>query len=106
MWTCIVRVTGIMSMMSEGEGIQHACGQFEHAIDSVNLARVKRKEKKRRKHGFRSILCSNKKRFIDDAERRVIATRERSPPATSYKDGVSRASRSTLALWMPLIPTL
>ena len=30
-----------------GEGIQHACGQLEHAIDSVNLARVKRKEKKR-----------------------------------------------------------
>jgi hypothetical protein len=59
MWTCIVRVTGIMSMMSEGEGIQHACGQFEHAIDSVNLARVKRKEKKRGKHGFRSISCSN-----------------------------------------------
>jgi hypothetical protein len=70
MWTCIVRVTGIMSMMSEGAGIQHACGQFEHAIDAVNLAR------------------------------------ERSPPPTSYKDGVSRASRSTLALWMPLIPTL
>jgi hypothetical protein len=34
-------------MMSEGEGIQHACGQFEHAIDSVNLARVKKKKKKR-----------------------------------------------------------
>jgi hypothetical protein len=47
MWTCIVRVTGIMSTMIPGEGIQHACGQFEHAIDSVNLARVKRKEKKR-----------------------------------------------------------
>jgi hypothetical protein len=47
MWTCIVSVTGIMSMTSEGKGIQHACGQFEHAIDSVNLARVKRKEKKR-----------------------------------------------------------
>jgi hypothetical protein len=61
MWTCIVRVTGIKSMMSEGEGIHHACGQFEHAIDSVNLARVKRKEKKRGKHGFRSISCSNKK---------------------------------------------
>ena len=48
MWTCIVRVTGIMSMVSEGEGIQYACGQFEHAIDSVHLARVKRKEKKRK----------------------------------------------------------
>lgn len=60
MWTCIVRVTGIMSMTSEGEGIQHACGQFEHAIDSVNLALVKRKEKKRGKHGFRSSSCSNK----------------------------------------------
>jgi hypothetical protein len=47
MWTCIVRVTGIMSTMSAGEGIQHACGQFEHAIDSVNLPRVKRKETKR-----------------------------------------------------------
>jgi hypothetical protein len=47
MWTCIVRVTGIMSTMIPGEGIQHACGQFEHAIDSVNLARVIRKEKKR-----------------------------------------------------------
>jgi hypothetical protein len=47
MWTCIVRVTGIMSMISAGEGIQHACGQFEHAIDSVNLAWVKRIEKKR-----------------------------------------------------------
>jgi hypothetical protein len=79
MWTCIVRVTGIMSMVSEGEGIQHACGQFEHAIDSVNLARVKRKEKKRGKHGFRS--CSNKQRFTDDAERRVVATRERSTTA-------------------------
>ena len=66
MWTCIVRVTGIMSMMSEGEGIQHACRQFEHAIDSVNLARVKRKEKKRKelgKHGFRSISCSNKQKI-------------------------------------------
>ena len=65
MWTCIVRVTGIMSTMSAGEGMQHACGQFEHAIDSVNLARVKRKEKKLRKggkHGFRSISCSNKKK--------------------------------------------
>jgi hypothetical protein len=106
MWTCIVRVTGIMSMMSEGEGIQHACEQFEHAINSVNLAWVKRKEKKRGKHGFRSISCSNKQRFIEDAERRVVATRERSQPPTSYKDGVNRASRSTLALWMPLIPTL
>ena len=47
MWTCIVRVTGIMSMTREGEGIQHACGQFEHAMNSVNLALVKRKEKKR-----------------------------------------------------------
>jgi hypothetical protein len=36
-----------MSTMSAGEGIQHACGLFEHAIDSVNLARVKRKEKKK-----------------------------------------------------------
>jgi hypothetical protein len=109
MWTFIVRVTGIMSMVSEGEGIQHACGQFEHAIDSVNLARVKRKEKKRGKHGkhgFRSFWCSNKQRFTEDAERRVVATRERSPPPTSYKEGVSRASRSTLALWMSLIPTL
>lgn len=44
MWTCIVRVTGIMSVMSEGEGIQYACGQFEHAIDSVNLPPMKRKE--------------------------------------------------------------
>jgi hypothetical protein len=52
MWTCIVRVTGIMSTMIPGEGIQHACGQFEHAIDSVNLARVKRKEKKRRETWF------------------------------------------------------
>ncbi len=51
MWTCIVRVTGIMSMVSEGEGIQYACGQFEHAIDSVHLARVKRKEKKRKEKG-------------------------------------------------------
>ena len=65
MWTCIVRVTGIMSMTSEGEGIQHACGQFEHAMDSVNLALVKRKEKKRGKHGFRSISCSNKKRLLE-----------------------------------------
>jgi mannitol-1-phosphate/altronate dehydrogenase len=48
-------------MMSEGEGIQHACGQFEHAIDSVNLARVKKKRKKGGKHGFRIISCSNKK---------------------------------------------
>ena len=45
MWTCTVRVTGIVSMTSEGEGIQHACGQFEHAMDSVNLAQVKRKER-------------------------------------------------------------
>ena len=52
---------------------------------------------------FRVVI---KKRFIDNAERRVVATRERSPPPTSYKDGVSRASRSNLALWMPLIPTL
>ena len=65
MWTCIVRVTGIMSMVSEGEGIQHACGQFEHAIDSVNLARVKRKEEKRGKHVFRSILCSHEQRFTE-----------------------------------------
>jgi hypothetical protein len=93
-------------MTSEGEGIQHACGQFEHAMDSVNLALVKRKEKQREKHGFRSISCSNKRRFCDDAERCVVATRKRSPPPTSYKDGVSRASCSTLALWMPLIPTL
>ena len=67
MWTCIVRVTGIMSMTSEGEGIQHACGQFEHAIDSVNLALVKRKEKKREKHGFRSSSCSNKKEIRQNA---------------------------------------
>jgi hypothetical protein len=52
---------------------------------------------------FRVVI---KKRFCDDAERRVVAARERSPPPTSYKDGVSRASRSTLALCMPLIPTL
>jgi hypothetical protein len=51
-WTCIVRVTGIMSMMRAGEGIQYECGQFEHAIDSVNLARVKRKQKKRGKTRF------------------------------------------------------
>ena len=46
-----MRVTGIMSMVSEGEGIQHACGQFEHAIDSVNFSpgEKKRKEKKRNK---------------------------------------------------------
>jgi hypothetical protein len=50
---------------------------------------------------FRVVI---KKRFCDDAESRVVATRERSPPPTSYKDGVSRASRSTLALCMPLIP--
>jgi hypothetical protein len=66
-------------MVSEGEGIQYACGQFEHAIDSVNLARVKRKEKKKGKHGCRSISRSNKQRFTKDAERRVVATRERSP---------------------------
>jgi hypothetical protein len=65
MWTCIVRVTGIMSMVSEGEGIQHACGQFEHAIDSVNLARVKRKEEKRGKYRFRSISGSNEQRFTE-----------------------------------------
>jgi hypothetical protein len=53
---------------------------------------------------FRVVI--KKKEFCDDAERRVVATRERSPPPTSYKDGVSRASRSTLALCMPLIPTL
>ena len=41
------------------------CGQFEHAMDSVNLALVKRKEKKRGKHGFRSISCSNKKRLTE-----------------------------------------
>jgi hypothetical protein len=98
MWTCIVRVTVIMSMTSEGEGIQHACGQFEHAMDSVNLAMVNRKEKKRGKHGFRSISCSNKTM--------CASTRERSPPPTGYEDGVNRASRSTLALCMPLIPTL
>ena len=46
MWTCIVRVTGIMSMTSEGEGIQRACGQFEHAMDPVNLARSKEKKRK------------------------------------------------------------
>jgi hypothetical protein len=87
------------AMVSEGEGIQHACGQFENAIDSVNLARVKRKEKKRGEHGFRSISCSNKQRFTEGTERRVVATRERSPHPTSYKDGVSRASRSvSLAL--------
>ncbi len=107
MWTCIVRVTGIMSMTSEGEGIQHACGQFEHAMDSVNLALVKRKEKKRGKHGFRSISCSNKKRgLLKNAVRCALATREWSPPPTGYEDGVSRASRSTPALCMPLIPTL
>jgi hypothetical protein len=98
MWTCIVRVTGIMSTMIPGEGIQHACGQFEHAIDSVNLARVKRKEKKRGETWFPFHFV-----FCDDAERRVVATRERSPPPTSYKDGVSRASRSTLALCMPCL---
>jgi len=63
MWTCIVRVTGIMLMTSEEEGIQHACGQFEHVIDSVNLALIKKKAKERGKHGFLSISCSNKKRL-------------------------------------------
>jgi hypothetical protein len=103
----MVTVTGIMSMMSAGEGIQHACGQFEHAIDSVNLSSG---EKKRKEKGGNTVsvqfrVVIKKRRFCDDAERCVVATRERSPPPTSYKD-VSRASRSTLALWMPLIPTL
>jgi hypothetical protein len=53
-----------MSTTSEGEGIQHACGQFEHAMDSVNLSLVKRKEKKRGNHGFRSISCSDKKKRL------------------------------------------
>ena len=80
MWTCIVRVTGIMSMTSEGEGIQHACGQFEHAVDSVHLALVKRKEMNRGKHGFRSISCSNKKETSQKccamyaSNQRVVAT--------------------------------
>jgi hypothetical protein len=38
-----MRVTRINSMMSEGEGIQQACGQFEYAIDSVNLAQGEKK---------------------------------------------------------------
>ena len=33
-----------MLMVSEGEGIQHACGQFEHAIDSFSPGEKKRKE--------------------------------------------------------------
>jgi hypothetical protein len=66
-----------MSTMIPGEGIQHACGQFEHAIDSVNLARVKRKEKGGNMVSvqFRVVI---KKSFCDDADRSVVATRERS----------------------------
>jgi hypothetical protein len=54
MWTCMVTVTGIMSMMSAGEGIQHACGQFEHAIDSVNLSSGEKKRKKKKRGETRS----------------------------------------------------
>ncbi len=52
-------MTGIMLMVSEGEGIQHACGQFEHAIDSVNFSpgEKKRKEKKRNKGGTSFFLA-------------------------------------------------
>jgi hypothetical protein len=63
-------------MTREGEGIQHACGQFEHAMDSVNLALVKRKENKGGKHGFRSISCSNNKKTSRNAVRCMLATRE------------------------------
>ena len=72
---CIVRVTGIMSMTSDGGGIQRACGQFEHAMDPVNLARSK---EKKRKGGntvsvqFRVVI----KRDSPKCVRFVVATRE------------------------------
>jgi hypothetical protein len=106
MWTCMVRVTEIMSMTSEGEGIQHACGQFEHAMDSVTLALVKRKEMKGGNTVSVQFRVVIKKRLLKNAVRCMLATREWSPLPTGYEDGVSRASRSTLALCMSLIPTL
>jgi hypothetical protein len=60
MWTCIVRMTWIMSMVNEGEGIHHVCGQFEHEIDCVHLVRMKRKEKK----GGNIVSYSNTKKVF------------------------------------------
>jgi hypothetical protein len=61
-----------MLMVSEGEGIQHACGQFEHAIDSVSPGEKKRKEKKRNKGFFFSLVRAFERTSLCEREHGTV----------------------------------